>query len=109
MLGAGPLDTIVEFQRATTTLDEFNSATETWSTLARVFASREDMSGREMLAAQQVGAALQSRFRVRWSSVIATLTPHDRLICDGSIWNIAGITDIGRNRYRLLLATRREP
>jgi SPP1 family predicted phage head-tail adaptor len=105
---AGDLDRRITIQRAAVSHDEFNGAVETWQNLGTVAAERRDMTNREMMAAQQIGAALQSHFTVRSSALTRTITPKDRLSYDGAVWNIEGVREMpGKDWYLTITATRR--
>lgn len=111
MPGAGDLDRRITIERATRTVDEFNSPVETWSTFITVWARRKDGSDlvkTELLGAEQVGSFLLSHFVIRSSSQAKTVTPTDRINYDGHIWNIKGTkeTSEGRNRFIEISAVR---
>lgn len=107
MTGAGDLDRRMTIQRATTTLNEFNEPIETWGDLATVWAKRRDASATESYRAQEVGAQITARFTIRWSSVVASVNPRDRLSYDGRLYNITAMRDIGRNQWREIDAVAR--
>lgn len=108
MSKAGALDDRITIERATITPDAFNNPVETWAALATVAAGKTDLSDREVLAAQQVGASMQSRFLIRSSVLTRDVTAKDRLSYGGAIWNIAGIKEVGgRNRFLEITAARR--
>ena len=108
MTKTGDLDDRLTIERAAVTYDEFNGAVETWSALATVAAGKTDLSDRELLAAQQVGASMQSRFVIRSSVLTRTVTAKDRLLYEGDVWNIAGVKEMGgRNRFLEITAARR--
>jgi hypothetical protein len=54
-----------------------------------------------------VQANITTRFRVRWSTFTAGITPKDRLICEGVEYDITGIKDIGRREFREITAAAR--
>jgi SPP1 family predicted phage head-tail adaptor len=107
MTGAGDLDRRMTIQRATTTLNEFNEPIETWGDLATVWAKRRDASATESYRAQEVGAQITARFTIRWSSVVASVNPRDRLSFDGRFYNITAVRDVGRSRLREIDAVAR--
>ena len=72
---------------------------ETFATVDTVWAQKVELSGQEVLAAQQVSAEVTTIFRIRWrSDVTATC----RLLVDGVTYMIAYIAELGR-RERLEL------
>ncbi len=92
---AGKLDRRVTIERATMADDGFGQ-TPTWAELATVWASRRDVSDAERFASGEVSAQITTRFRIRWSSVVAGIDPRDRLICEGRTYDIAAVKEIGR-------------
>lgn len=102
MTGAGNLDRRIIIQRATTTLNEFNEPVETWGDLTTVWARRIDASAAESYRAQEVGAQISARFRVRYSTLIATVNPRDRIVFDGRQYNITRVSEPEgtRNQWR---------
>ena len=99
MSGSGDMNRRVELQRATVTRNEFNEEIETWATLATVWARKDDVSAAESFRAQEVGAQLTTRFRIRYSATVATLNPRDRLLYAGRLYNITGVREKQRNRW----------
>jgi SPP1 family predicted phage head-tail adaptor len=99
MTGSGDMNRRVTLQRATVTRNEFNEEIETWTTLATVWARKDDVSAAEGFRAQEVGAQLTTRFRIRYRATVATLNPRDRLIYAGRLYNITGVREKQRNRW----------
>lgn len=104
---SGKLDRRLTIERFTTTRDEFNDPVETWATLAEVWASKEDVRDTERVAAQEVGAAITTRFQIRWSNDVADVNPKDRLVCEDKTYAIVAVKEIGRRRGLELSATAR--
>jgi SPP1 family predicted phage head-tail adaptor len=108
---AGDLDRRITLQRATATQNELNEDVDTWADVATVWARRRDASDSqkiEYMAAGQVGAFIVSRFTVRSSSVTRDVTPVDRLMHEGKVWEIRGVkeADEGRRRFIEITASR---
>ena len=77
---------------------------EEWREIAAAFARVDPMLGRERLAAMQVVAVERTKFTTRY---LPGITTYDRLLWDGSEWNIQSIVNVGgRNRETLIYATR---
>lgn len=100
MSGAGGLDRRITIQRATVTYNEFNDPIETWGDLTTVWAKRRDASATESYRAQEVGAQITTRFTIRWSTTVESVTPTDRISFDGRLYNITAVRDVGRNQWR---------
>jgi SPP1 family predicted phage head-tail adaptor len=99
MSSAGNLDRIVTFQRATVSIDVFHEPVETWETLVEVFGGKHDVSAAEAFRAQEVGAQLTTRFKVRYSPALVDLNARDRLLFDSKLYNITGVREIQRNAW----------
>jgi SPP1 family predicted phage head-tail adaptor len=99
MTASGRMKRRVTLQRATVAANSFNELVETWATLATVWAERRDVSAAEAYRAQEVGAQITTRFRIRYSSDIADLNPRDRLVFSGLVYQITGVRESVRNRW----------
>lgn len=107
MTAAGDLDRRVQFRRGNL-VDNGLSRTPVFADLGgQVWASKFDVSDSERLRAAEVQASITTRFRVRWSSFSAGITPKDRLVCEGVEYDISGIKDIGRREFREITASAR--
>lgn len=71
-------------------------AAPTWQQIAVLSASKKDVSDGERVNAQGVGANLTTRFVVRSSTVTRAVKAQDRIECDGRVYDIVGIKEIGR-------------
>lgn len=67
----GPLRHRVTFQARKTGRDEYGQPVEGWDPVVTVWASVEPISGRELLSAQQVQAAVTHRIRCRYQTGLA--------------------------------------
>jgi len=105
---AGEMDRRVTLRRADVTTNDFGEDIETWSDYATVWAARTEVSNRERFAAQQVGAELVARYRIRYSHQVAALSAQDRLVADGREHNITGVAMIGRREGWEITAVFRE-
>ena len=81
---AGPLRHRIQIQNRSLLVDEFGEESQVWATVATVWASVEPLSGRELLAAQQVQGETTHRVRMRYlagvtssSRVLFNLRPFD--------------------------------
>lgn len=92
-MDAGRRDRRVTFERATETTNALNEPVRTWAAVATEWAAREDVSDSELIAAGELGASLGARFVVLRSSVTETVTPKDRLLHDGAVWNIKAVRE----------------
>lgn len=99
MSGAGGQDRRITIQRATVSYNAFNEPIESWATLASVYVNRKDVSASESYRAQEVGAQITTRFKVRYSSDISDVNPADRLTFQGTVYNITAVRETQRNRW----------
>jgi SPP1 family predicted phage head-tail adaptor len=81
-------DRLITIQRRTVTQDGYGQEVETWTELAEVEASKVDLSGDEVPAAAQFAATVATRFRIRWDSELADLSPLDRIVYEGRTYDI---------------------
>lgn len=87
------LDRRIQFHRATIGSDGFG-ATETFAPHgAAVWAEKSDISDGERMRASEIQAHITSRFRVRSSDFTRGLSPKDRLVCEGLVYDISGIKE----------------
>ena len=103
---AGALDRRLVIQSLTITQGTNGEPIETWGTLATVWAARWYLRGQEDDVAdgstQQVLTGV--RFMLRHRSDVTT---DMRLSCEGQLFNITGIEEIGRRAGLFLYATAR--
>jgi SPP1 family predicted phage head-tail adaptor len=107
MSGHGSLDRRILLERSIVTMNQFNEPIETWQTLAAVSGGKRDVSATESYRAQQIGAELTTRFRVRWSPRLADLNPRDRLVIAGLTYNIIAVREVDRERWLEIDGVRR--
>lgn len=101
------LDRRITLQRATTTRDEAGQIIKSWGELATVWASRRRASARETLAAAEVSAAITDVFECRRDSAWADLSPLDRLVFEGRIYDVVSVDEIGRREGLRIAAVAR--
>lgn len=90
---AGKLDRIIVIERVTTTVDEYGTPIEGWTTIATVRAQRVKLSTEEYLRAFGSTAEAAAVFRIRH---LDGLTLADRITCDGETFDLKGIEPLGR-------------
>jgi SPP1 family predicted phage head-tail adaptor len=71
-----------------------------WTSAGTVWAAKEDLTGRELFAAQAVQSEISTRFRIRYRDGIV---PSMRIVCDDIIYNIAAVLDRDGTRRELQL------
>jgi SPP1 family predicted phage head-tail adaptor len=95
---AGKLDQRITIERHTTTQNEYGEEIESWVTYTTVWASKQDVSDRERIAASEVSAEITTRFVVRYSTKAASITPKDRIVFNDVNYNIFGVKEISRRK-----------
>lgn len=93
---SGSLDRSVSLLRAVVSRDEMNAEQKTWPVFATVRASRVDLSDSERVRAAQVGSSVTTRFVIRWSRRVFDLNPRDQLQCEGRLYDIVHVKELGR-------------
>ena len=99
-LRAGNLDRRITIENLTSTVDSHGGETQTWSTLAAVWAEVIPLSGDEAIIAAQSIPGARIKFRIRWRSDV---TETARVIYEGRNYDIAYIAEIGRREGLELL------
>lgn len=87
------MDRRVVIQSSAETTGDGGGLEQTWSTVATVWAGKEDSKGREFFAANQEIAERATRFRIRYRSGV---TEKMRVSLDGRTYDIESIEEIGR-------------
>jgi SPP1 family predicted phage head-tail adaptor len=93
---AGDLDRRVTIQRATVTKNTIGEDAQTWATLTTVWTNVMPIRDAERAENGLINAERASRFQIRWSHRVADVNPKDRLVFDGSTYEIWGVKELGR-------------
>lgn len=100
---AGQLKYQLFIQAPPTGKDDNGDPKTDWSPVCSPFAKKEDLSGRELFAAQSAHSEVTTRFRIRYRT---GLSPTMRLVCDGVIYKIVAVLDRdGRKRELQLMCS----
>lgn len=118
---AGRLFRRVRIERKVLTQSESGDPIETWSALAVRFASIFPLKADEKYTGEQWAAQEQVSINVRYGEIISDLTPLDRVVYpipddtspptpipSTSIYDIMGVSEIGRRKGLKIFAARRE-
>jgi SPP1 family predicted phage head-tail adaptor len=102
------LDRVIQFQRATLVDDGLGQA-QVWADHGLPHpVEKRDISDGERWRAGEVQAHVTTRFKIRWSPFTADISPRDRLVCEGVVYDIVGIKEIdGRRRWLEMTAAAR--
>jgi len=94
---AGRLDREIVIQQRSDAQDTFGQPQPTWTTLATVWAAKEDDRGREYFAANQLAAEAPTRFRIRYR---ADVTTRHRVSFAGTVYDIRAVVQLPVPRDR---------
>lgn len=97
---AGQLDQRVTVERFTSTEDELGQPIETWAPLFTCWAAVEPLTGREYLAAAAAVSEVTAKIRMRFRP---WMTSQDRVIHDGTIYQIESLIDVRSGNRELVL------
>lgn len=104
LLHAGLLRQRITLEQATETRGSAGGVSKSWSTLATVWAQKEDLSGSERFTAQQTTAEVSTRFTIRYRTGLGGKL---RVVHDSVTYNVESVQDPDGMRVGLyLLCTR---
>jgi SPP1 family predicted phage head-tail adaptor len=95
-MGAGDRNYRVVFQRATTIDDDLGQPIETWADYVVTTARVRFGTAQEQRQAAQESASQTATFECLRTSKVASVTLLDRIIFDGSYWDLAGRAPLDR-------------
>jgi SPP1 family predicted phage head-tail adaptor len=102
-MNPGDLRYQITIQQKTTVQNSFGEGTDTWTTVATVFAAVDPLRGQEYLEARRLQADIDVRFRIRYR---AGLTPAMRVLHDGRYFNIESVIHVKELRREIQLMCR---
>ena len=100
---AGKLDQRVTLERQSRVLGPLGQPVNAWAPLMTVWAAVEPLVGREYLAAQAAQSEVTARVTMRYRRGI---TAQDRVIHEGTIYNIVSVIDVRSQGRELVLMCR---
>lgn len=87
---AGLLNRKIVIQSKTITTDSYGGQVESWATFATVWASKNPLNGRELMAAQAAQSEVTTKFVTRYLSGVL---PSMRISFGGEYYNISEVID----------------
>jgi SPP1 family predicted phage head-tail adaptor len=93
MIFSNMLDRQIELQQYSFSKSAFGEKEQSWNTLATVPASIKPVTGKEVLRSGQITSEFDVIVRIRHIQGVA---PKDRFVYDGEIYDIQGVSEIGR-------------
>jgi SPP1 family predicted phage head-tail adaptor len=103
MMQSGHLDRRITIETLTVSRDSYGGKVETWAELASVWAQATPWQGREAVAADQVVARAEMRFKIRYR---ADFDAKARIQYEGQAWDIIRIDEISRREGLFVWAKR---
>lgn len=100
--GAGPLDRRIQILLRTLTPNAYNEQIESFAPLATVWGAKEDLSGSELVLAQQLSAVKTLQFRIRWRGDVTNTC---QLLVEGVTYAITDVAEVGRRHWLELTCT----
>lgn len=100
----GALDKRITFQSKVIGENVSNEDAEIgWVDVVTVYASRDDKTGTEMMAGDKLTGFQDAVFTIRYRTGISI---EMRILCEGIIYGITSIQEVGRRRYLTIIAER---
>lgn len=99
------MDRRIVVEQKTVTYDSWNHPTETWTTLATVWAQKMDKSVSESGELNQVVARNTTEWTIRY---LSTLKADARISYGGDYYYITGIIEIGRKEGQRVITILRD-
>lgn len=104
-MNAGELDRRIVVEQYTTTRDSWNHPTQTWTTLATVWANKHVKRSNERTEMEQTVNVNLHTFRIRYRADVDTTM---RIAHDGRYYYIVGTKELGRKEGLELTTEQRE-
>ncbi len=102
----GRLDRIITIEQLVQTQGEtYGEPVEQWTPWATVWANKWDGGGREFEAARQINAEIDTQFQIKYLEGLKTTM---RITCNGLLYDIYRIQEVGRNDRLNVWAKARE-
>lgn len=96
MTGAGKRDRLISLQRFTATADDYGEPVETWAEIGRAWAAVYFGKGDERRQAAREAGGQAASFVILSTATARSLTIRDRISLGADLWDIVGISPIGR-------------
>lgn len=98
---AGKLDSTITLQRSTNTVEPDGAPVFTWTDIATMRAEIVTSNTEEFIRAYGASDESRTLFRLRY---LDGITPADRIVLDGRIYEITSATEIRRRRGLEIMA-----
>ncbi|MCE8548306.1 phage head closure protein [Ruegeria pomeroyi] len=109
VLNSGSLNRRIQILRQSTTPDGYGGSEVTWDNLGGpLYAARRDVSDSERLRAGAWDNKLVTRFTIRASAFSRGIRRTDKIVHEGTTYEISGIKEVQANRAFLELTAETE-
>lgn len=103
----GKLDRRITLKQQSNSLDEFGQKLDQWSDIVTIWANITPDKGGEKALSGEIRASDVNKFKIRYSSVIASISPTWRISYQGKEYEISQINEIGRKEGFEIIASAR--
>lgn len=100
----GARDRRITLQRAVTSRNTLGEPVDAWQDFAKCWAARDDVSGAERVRADAEEGVSTKFFTILWARSWQDLSPKDRLVYAGQIFNIRAVSEIGYHKQLIVEA-----
>ena len=98
---AGMLRDRITFQRQAAQVDDYGNVLGAFADHLTVWGDMRETTGKERVEAGAVQSSRTATIRVRWSVGANGITPADRIVARGEVWNIRSKSLVGRVPHML--------
>lgn len=99
-MNRGAFDRLIVVQRATVVVDDYGGETPTWADVEQAWARVRFGVAQEKREAAQESGVQSATFELMPTTALLTVTLKDKIIFDGSDWDITEVAPLERNLLR---------
>jgi SPP1 family predicted phage head-tail adaptor len=81
------------FERRAALRNAFNEDIGEWQTIAEAYGAFDELKGAELFAALQTQSKITGRVNCRYTPILATVTPKDRIRVGTQLFDIESVVD----------------
>ena len=101
---SGKIHRRITLKRYESTTDSVGGITESFVTVATIWAEKLDIRGRDFFAANQVNSDITTKFRIRYRPDV---NPSWRIVYEGKDYDLTSVAEIGRREGLEIMAVAR--
>lgn len=99
-MNRGAFDRLIVVQRATVVVDDYGGETPTWADVEQAWARVSFGVAQEKREAAQESGVQSATFELMPTTALLAVTLKDKIIFDGSDWDITEVAPLERNLLR---------